>query len=171
MPYKRKRSSVEIDALAGQFRELWHPEDAMRPWLRTHAVMLRTMISNGWSWQGIADALKCAGITYQTGNALRGVILKNEVARACKQLKSAIPPLQVASESQTSTSPCSQQTEPDHSIPGTPPREILPAAVTALPTAPRFKPFTLKQQEPPRPLTPEEIEEREANRIRMFGQT
>jgi hypothetical protein len=128
------------------------------------------MVNDGWSWQGLADAMKCAGITYRTGNAWRGVILKNEVARACKPLKASAPLSVPVTEIRTETIPhvishrqiddVSRDTFADNAH----------DAMSPLPTVPRFKPFSLKPHEPPRPLTPTEIEEREENRIRMFGQ-
>jgi hypothetical protein len=170
MPYKRQPSGAEIQALAEHFRELWRPADVMRPWLRKHADLFRTMVNDGWSWQGLADALKCAGITYQTGNGWRGVILKNEVARACKPLKSSalLPPRE--SENRTASVPHLISHRQSDDIPRNAATDDTTNAVSPPPTLPRFKPFSLKPHEPPRPLTPTEIEEREANRVRMFGQ-
>lgn len=170
MPYKRKRSSAEIEALADQIRELWQPAEAVRPWLRKHAVMLRTMVNDGWTWQALADAFKCAGITYQTGNALRGVILKNEVARACKALKSAAPLPAPEMEKRAVSVPHFTPHGQADALPHDALADQASDAVSQPPNVPRFKPFSLKPHEPPRPLTPTEIEEREANRIRMFGQ-
>lgn len=170
MPYKRKRSSAEIEALADQIRDLWQPAEAVRPWLRQHAVMFRTMVHSGWTWQGLADALKCAGITYQTGNALRGVILKNEVARACKALKSAAPLPAPDKVTRPVSVPHLAPHRQNETLPHDASADRASDTMSQPPTVPRFKRFSLKPQEPPRPLTPTEIEEREANRIRMFGQ-
>ncbi len=63
MPYKRPPTDEEVEALAVEFRPLWRKDDAVRPWLRKHAMMLTALVHDDWSWAGVAAALGRAGIS------------------------------------------------------------------------------------------------------------
>jgi hypothetical protein len=87
MPFKRRPTPDEIDVLADEFRPLWRDGDVVRPWLRTHAMRLRSLIADGWSWAGLATVLTQAGITYRTRRPWTVNALKAEVSRANAPLK------------------------------------------------------------------------------------
>ena len=183
MPIKRRPSELELVALSDQFRAIWRPGDVLRPWLRKHHTTIRDLVHGDWSWATLADALTRAGITYRTGRAWSPEGLRREVARASAPLRgsrrhgASRPPAPLSSHD-TPDQPPILPAPPD--APARPAQPQLRPAVprpqgpdatptVATPPVPRFKAFSLKPQEPPRPLTPEEIEEREAMHHRMFG--
>ena len=183
MPIKRRPSELELVALSDQFRALWRPGDVLRPWLRRHHPMIRNLVHSDWSWATVADALTRASITYRTGRAWSAEGLRREVARASAPLRgygrhgaggpaAPLPSHEAAAQQATLSAapaallrPALQQIRPAVPRPQSP--QASPAVAT--PPVPGFKAFSLKPQEPPRPLTPEEIEEREAMHHRMFG--
>ena len=195
MPKSRQPSEPELKALTAEFRSQWHAGETVVPWLRLHEPRFRELIARGWSWAGLAAVLTRAGITYQTGRAWTGDNLRCDVYRASRPLKrqqrgaTASPP-RASREAPASASLVAPQAaamtpseipagqSPAQAEPKFKPMRLLPAAPQvaiglaqpAGPTAPkvpRFEAFTLKDQEPPRPLTPEEQQEREAIRKRF----
>jgi hypothetical protein len=174
MPLKRQPSDDELNALADEFRPLWRPGDVVRPWLRKHQTRLRALVADEWSWAALADALTRAGVTFRTKRPWTGDALKHEVRRAGLPLKRSRPEvmsqLHVIPPAVQPTAPQPERpTQPQFrpAVPQTRGTHASPAV--AAPPVPRFKAFSLKPQEPPRPLTPEEMEEREAMHHRMFG--
>jgi hypothetical protein len=87
MTYKRTPTDDEIETLAAQFRPLWRTGEAVRPWLRKHAVMLIDLVHDDWSWAGVAIALDRAGIAYKTGNPWQAEQLRAKIAAARRPLK------------------------------------------------------------------------------------
>lgn len=87
MTYKRTPTDDEIDALAELFRPLWRTGEAVRPWLRKHAVMLIDLVHDDWSWAGVAAALDRAGVSYKTGNPWQAEQLRAKIAAARRPLK------------------------------------------------------------------------------------
>jgi hypothetical protein len=169
MPIKRQPSDAELTALAERFRALWRQGDVLRPWLRKHHAMIRELVHDDWSWASVAEALRRARITYRTGRAWSAEGLRREVVRATIPLKRATP----------LPSPNSARAPAPPSEAGGPPQPKIRPATQALPrvdpnpsasgpSVPRFKPASPKPIEPPRQLTPQEIQEREAMRKRIF---
>jgi hypothetical protein len=188
MPIKREPSAPELKALAERFKALWRDGDVLRPWLRKHHEMIRELVHDDWSWASVAQALTQAGITWRTGRPWSAEGLRREIVRAVRPLKAGkrqvssyhtIPKGEVPSEK---GAPSPRQQAMDHSPQPTDPRfqpvrlaPIAPQNVhgtaqaeePTAPKVPRFKAFSLKDQEPPRPLTPEEQQERETIRKRF----
>ena len=174
MPIKRQPTDTELDAMAKRFRALWREGEILRPWLRKHHALFRELVDDDGSWAAVAAALTRAGITWRTGRAWSGEGLRREIVRARVLLKKrdkaaqtpALPPSTPAIHVQTAQS----STVPVQPLPA---RQILAAGDISPPTSgstvPRFKPASLRPQEPPRPPTPEEEQEREALRRRIFG--
>ena len=152
MSLKRRPTDADIEALADIFRPLWRQGDILRPWLRQHHELLRSLVHGEWSWAAVGEALTKLGITYRTGTPWTDKRLRSELSRALMPLKGyrqrqpkpearptaeiAIPPGAVA------------QTN----LPPNPP----PPAVAA---APRFKPASFRIPEsspPPGESTPSE---------------
>jgi hypothetical protein len=159
MPFKRRPTPNEIDVLADEFRPLWRDGDVVRPWLRTHAMRLRSLIADGWSWAGLATVLTQAGITYRTRRPWTVNALKAEVSRANAPLKAhKSAPRNMAEEMPRTSS--QSETRPMMSGP-------LPALDRAG-VFPKFAPASLKPYESPRPRTPEEDSEIENLRRRIF---
>jgi hypothetical protein len=157
MPVKRQPSEAELAALAEEFRALWRQGDVVVPWLRKHKNRLRALIADDWSWAAIADALTRAGITYRTGRPWTAHNLRYDVRRASRPLKRQLiagpaPPVPQA-------------------VAGPIPVQVTatPALPLSGPTAPGFKPASLKPYEPPRPPTADEEKEREAVRKKIYG--
>ena len=160
--------------MAERFRALWRKGEILRPWLRKHHALFRELVDDDGSWAAVAAALTRAGITWRTGRAWSGEGLRREIVRARVLLKKrdkaaqapAPPPSTQAIHAQTAQS----STAPVQQLPA---RAILAAGeispLPSGPTVPRFKPASLKPHEPPRPSTPEEEQEREAMRKRIFG--
>lgn len=188
MPIKREPSASELKALAERFKALWRDGDVLRPWLRKHHEMIRELVHDDWSWASVAQALTQAGITWRTGRPWSAEGLRREVVRAVRPLKTgkrqvsssnATPKGEVPSEQdalsirQQAADHSPQQADPliqPVGLAHTAPQDMRGTAQAEAPSAPkvpRFKAFSLKDQEPPRPLTPEEQQEREAIRKRF----
>ncbi|GLR68290.1 hypothetical protein GCM10010909_29710 [Acidocella aquatica] len=144
MSLKRRPTDADIEALAEIFRPLWRHGDIMRPWLRQHHELLRSLVHGEWSWAAVGAALTKVGITYRTGTPWTDKRLRSELSRALMPLKgyrqrqpkpeaqpmaqTAIPPGAVAQTDLPPNPP---------SAPNVPP----PPAVAA---APRFKPASFR---------------------------
>jgi hypothetical protein len=87
MPLKRSHTEAEIETLADMLRPLWRPGDVLRPWLRQHHELLRSLVHNDWSWAAIAQAMTLTGITYRTGKPWNADWLQCEIYRARQPLK------------------------------------------------------------------------------------
>jgi hypothetical protein len=192
MPKSRQPTEQELEALTAEFRGQWHTGETVVPWLRLHEPRFRELVARGWSWAGLAVVLTRAGITYQTGRAWTGDNLRCDVYRASRPLKrqqrrstasplrqapasaflvdpqaGAMPPNEIPTSQ--STSSAKPRFEPMRLLPAAS-QEVVgptPPAGSAASTVPRFKSFTLKDQEPPRPPTPEEQQEKDAIRKRF----
>ncbi|HQT65702.1 MAG TPA: hypothetical protein PLO16_14460 [Acidocella sp.] len=159
MSLKRRPTDSDIEALAEIFRPLWRQGDIMRPWLRQHHELLRSLVHGEWSWAAVGAALTKLGITYRTGTPWTDKRLRSELSRALMPLKGyrqrqpkpeaqptaeiAIPPGAVAQTNLPPNPPAA---------PNVPP----PPAVAA---APRFKPasFRIPESSPaPSESTPAE---------------
>jgi HAMP domain-containing protein len=193
MPAKRTPTEAEIEALTAEFRALWHAGEVVGPWLRKHQNRFRELLDEGWAWASIGEALTKAGVTYKTGRAWSGEVLRLDVKRASRPLKrtrravAASPMPGEAPAPSPSAAPAPLKLTPPHQRAGQAPAQAkptfkpaspLPAPPEAAggsaqteappgPVVPRFKAFSLKPQEPPRPLTPEQQQEREAIRKRF----
>ena len=170
MPIKRQPSEAELDALAERFHALWRQGDVLRPWLRKHHAMIRTLVHDDWSWAAVAEALTRVGITWRTGRAWSAEGLRREIIRASLPLKSrgraAEPPALAAPDPAPGVLAVPQATGA-----GPVPAQAI-AALAPLPSGspvPRFKPASLKPYEPPRPPTADEEKEREAVRKKIYG--
>jgi hypothetical protein len=174
MPYKRKPSETELNALAAELRALWRPGDIVGHWLRKYAHELRVLVHDDWSWAALADVLTRAGITYRTGHAWSADGLRHDVRRASRPLKRQLqiggtsivpvgaPTLSPARDAEPQFKLASLNTNQPQNA-----SSLAPAEAPVAPSGPRFKMFTLKPQEPPRKLTPVEQEERAAIRKRF----
>lgn len=187
MPAKRTPTEAEMEALTTEFRALWHAGEVIGPWLRKHQNRFRDLLDDGWAWASIGEALTKAGVTYKTGRAWSGEALRLDVKRASRPLKrtrravAASPmPGETPTPSPANASPPQDMAgqAPAQAKPTFKPASLLAAAPQAAggqaqaeapagPTVPRFKAFTVKPQDPPRPLTPEQQQEREAIRKRF----
>jgi hypothetical protein len=87
MSLKRRPTDAEIEALAEIFRPLWRQGDIMRPWLRQHHELLRSLVHGEWSWAAVGAALTKVGITYRTGTPWTDKRLRSELSRALMPLK------------------------------------------------------------------------------------
>lgn len=176
MSLKRKPTDAEIEVLAATLRPLWRPGDVVRPWLRQHRDMLLELVHGEWSWAAVGAALSKAGITYRTGAPWTAKTLRSEFSRAQTPLKG-------------------YRRRPGRSgdaAPEPPPVEtpvtigagaVPPAAAAAAPvilplppgprpfavSAPRFKPASLRVQDPPPVPNEAERVEIERNRRLTFG--
>jgi hypothetical protein len=162
---KPSPSDKDVEALAARFRDLWTPDQTVRPYLRKHGQFFRKQLEDGWSWAGLALALTKAGITYQTGTPWSANALMQAFSRAQSPLR--------GHGRQTGTG-----MEPHAAIPdaGAEPRAVhaplrhTDLGETAKP-APRFKGVSIRPSEPRRPKTEEELAEIERNRILTFGRS
>ena len=153
MSLKRRPTDADIEALADIFRPLWRQGDIMRPWLRQHHELLRSLVHGEWSWAAVGAALTKLGITYRTGTPWNDKRLRSELSRALMPLKGyrqRQPKLEARVTAQTAIPPGSvAQTD---LLPNPP-----PPAVAA---TPRFKPasFRIPESSPaPSESTPAEI--------------
>jgi hypothetical protein len=147
----------EINNLGNDLKKLWREGDAIRPWLRKHADMLIGLVHDDWSWAGVAAALSHAGITYRTGRAWQPEQLRVHIAAAKTPLKSTLR----RQENTTGIKEAATVTILS-------PREPREASAHNENT-PKFKAFSLKAPEPPRPVTSTENAERDALQTRLFG--
>ncbi len=153
MSLKRRPTDAEIEALAEIFRPLWRQGDIMRPWLRQHHELLRSLVHGEWSWAAVGAAMTKLGITYRTGKPWTEKGLRSELSRARMPLKGyrqRQPKPEAQATAETNLPPGAvAQTD----LPPIPP----PSAVAA---APRFKPasFRIPETSPaPSESTPAEI--------------
>ena len=176
MSLKRKPTDAEIEVLAATFRPLWRPGDVVRPWLRQHRDMLLELVHGEWSWAAVGTALSKAGITYRTGAPWTAKTLRSEFSRAQTPLKgyrrrpgrsegaaSEPPPV----EAPVTTGAGEVPRAPAPAAPIMSP--LPPGAVPSAASGPRFKPASLRVQEPPPVLSEAERAEIERNRRLTFG--
>jgi hypothetical protein len=162
---KPSPSDKDVEALAARFRDLWTPDQTVRPYLRKHGQFFREQLEDGWSWAGLALALTKAGITYQTGTPWSADALIQAFSRAQSPLR--------GHGRRTGTG-----MQPHAAIPDGEPEprvvhvssERANSGGTAKP-APRFKAVSIRPSEPRRPKTEEELAEIERNRILTFGRS
>jgi hypothetical protein len=185
MTYKRTPTDDEIEALAEQFRPLWRAGEAIRPWLRKHALMLNDLVHDDWSWAGVAAALDRAGIAYRTGNPWQAEQLRAKIAgtrRPLKHAKAALAKVSGALPGGSSEDdrviepsppanapelrrPVSQRRPDPPPQPGASERNSPPGHIPE----PRFKPAVARPYAPPVQLTAEERVEIDENRKRVLG--
>ncbi len=176
MSLKRKPTDAEIETLAATFRPLWRPGDVVRPWLRQHRDMLLELVHGEWSWAAVGAALSKAGITYRTGAPWMAKALRSEFSRAQTPLKgyrrrlgrsedaaSAPPPVEAAATIGAGVVP--PAAAPASPVISPLPRGPRPPAASG----PRFKPASLRTQEPPSVLSEAERAEIERSRRLTFG--
>lgn len=153
MSLKRRPTDADIEALAEIFRPLWQQGDIMRPWLRQHHELLRSLVHGEWSWAAVGAALTKLGITYRTGTPWTDKRLRSELSRALMPLKGYRQ-----RQAKTQTHPTAQTAIPPGAVAQTDQPPIpSPPAVAA---APRFKPasFRIPESSPaPSESTPAEI--------------
>jgi hypothetical protein len=147
MSLKRRPTDAEIEALAEIFRPLWRQGDIMRPWLRQHHELLRSLVHGEWSWAAVGAAMTKLGITYRTGKPWTEKGLRSELSRALMPLKGyrqrqPKPEAQATAETNLRPGAVAQTNLPPipPSVPSLPPA----AAVAA---APRFKPASFRISE------------------------
>jgi len=170
MPIKRQPPEAELDALAERFRALWRQGDVVRPWLRKHHAMIRTLVHDDWSWAAVAEALTRAGITWRTERAWSAEGLRREIIRASRPLKSrawATEPPAPAAPDPGPEAPDVPHTAADSQAPAQAAAALAPPPGGS--PVPRFKPASLKPYEPPRPPTADEEKEREAVHKKVYG--
>ena len=160
MSLKRRPTDADIEALAEIFRPLWRQGDIMRPWLRQHHELLRSLVHGEWSWAAVGAALTKLGITYRTGTPWTDKRLRSELSRALLPLKGyrqRLPKPEAQATAQTAIPPGAvAQTD----LPSIPP----PPAVAA---TPRFKPASFRIPE----SSPAPSESTPANIARSHRQT
>ena len=176
MSLKRKPTDAEIETLAATFRPLWRPGDVVRPWLRQHHDMLLELVHGEWSWAAVGAALSKAGITYRTGAPWTAKALRSEFSRAQAPLKGY---RRRSGRSEDATSAQPPVEAPVTIGAGVVPPAAAPAAPVMSPlppgpgpsaaSGPRFKPASLRVQEPPPVLSEAERAEIERNRRLTFG--
>ena len=140
MSLKRRPTDAGIEALAEIFRPLWRQGDILRPWLRQHHELLRSLVHGDWSWAAVGAALTKVGITYRTGTPWTDKRLRSEFSRALMPLKGyrqRQPKPEVQQTAQTAISPGAVAQKDPPSTPS-------PPAVAA---APRFKPASFRTPE------------------------
>lgn len=159
MPTKRIPPDDEIQMMASALFPFYKRGESIRPFLRRNQSLIRDIVRDE-SWATFALILMQLGIKYSTGTPWTARTLHHEFIHAIAPSKR-----QAKRHVTTAEKPALQpQIHAEYSAVATEGNH----AGHPQPT-PRFKPFSLKAQEPPRPLTQGEIEDREANRIRMFG--
>lgn len=176
MSLKRKPTDAEIETLAATFRPLWRPGDVVRPWLRQHQDMLLELVHGEWSWAAIGAALSKAGITYRTGAPWTAKTLRSEFSRAQMPLKGYRRRLGRSEDAASEQPPVEA---PVTIVAAVVPPAVAPAAPVMSPlrpgpgpsaaSGPRFKPASLRTQEPPPVLSEAERAEIERNRRLTFG--
>ena len=147
MSLKRRPTDADIEALAEIFRPLWRQGDIMRPWLRQHHELLRSLVHGEWSWAAVGAALTKVGITYRTGTPWTDKRLRSELSRALMPLKGyrqRQPKLEARATAQTAIPPGAGAQADLPSIPPSAPSVPPPPAVAA---APRFKPASFRTPE------------------------
>jgi hypothetical protein len=185
MTYKRTPTDDEIEALAEQFRPLWRAGEAVRPWLRKHALMLNDLVHDDWSWAGVAAALDRAGIAYRTGNPWQAEQLRAKIAGTRRPLKheataiakvsGALPGGSSEEDVVVEISPPAKPLDLRIAVAGRRPdlhphpdaNELKPPPGQI--AEPRFKPAVARPYAPPVQLTAEERAEIDANRKRILG--
>jgi hypothetical protein len=174
MPLKRQPSDEELNQLAAEFRALWQSGNVIRPWLRKHQARLKTLVGEDWSWATLADALTRAGITYRSKRPWTGDGLKAEVRRAGLPLKRQPFAAPSPTTGQVPVGgPHRHQLPPSGPVPSQfmaarrPPGDPEIAGDNRARSVLRFKPGAIRPPEPPRPLTQDEIEQREVMRKRL----
>ncbi len=175
----------EVDALALRLSMLHKRGQSIRPFLRKHASVFRDLMNDDWSWSGIAMAMTKAGIMYETKTEWSGTVLMKTFWRAQLPLKgkqtnsrsdpeSRMIQNEVPVEADSLSLPSSPSTKSIFSRPEAA-HDIARSGgsepIFQNETSPKFRAFSVKAQEPPREPTAEEIREREAIRIRMFGKS
>ena len=179
MPLKRIPVDDEIEAMAAAMLPLVKRGETVRPFLRRNQEWLLALVREE-SWATLALVINKIGITYSTGKPWTARTLSHEFLHATAPLKgyrnrrkqNAVAPnfSVITSASAPAESNPGSKSELDAASPhlaAVPDITSLAEATTS--PVPKFKPFSLKRPEPKRELTPQEIEEREAIRIRMFG--
>jgi hypothetical protein len=187
MNVKPPPSNAEIRDLAKRLKPLWASGQSVRPFLRKHAGMIRTLQSQGWSWAGLALAFNKAKITYRTDKPWTADTLMQAFSRAQVPLqqhgfgaadesrkhdKNPTNLIKVEETGRILDAPRLAVETPSASaanVPSPVPDELARATSASFPSVPQFKPFSLKPQELPPDLSPGEIEERAALHRRMFG--
>ncbi|HQT74617.1 MAG TPA: hypothetical protein PLX84_11820 [Acidiphilium sp.] len=137
MSLKRRPTDAEIEALAEIFRPLWRQGDIMRPWLRQHHELLRSLVHGEWSWAAVGAALTKVGITYRTGTSWTDKRLRSELSRALMPLKGyrqRQPKPETRPTAQTAIPPGATAQTDQPPIP--PPQSVA--------AAPRFKPASFR---------------------------
>ena len=144
MSLKRKPTDADIEALAEIFRPLWREGDIMRPWLRQHHELLRSLVHGESSWAAVGAALTKLGITYRTGKPWTEKGLRSELSRALMPLKGyrqRQPKPEARPTAQTAIPPgTGGQTDLPPIPPSVPSLPPAPAAAAA----PRFKPASFR---------------------------
>jgi hypothetical protein len=144
MSLKRKPTDAEIEALAEIFRPLWQQGDILRPWLRQHHELLRSLVHGEWSWAAVGAALTKVGITYRTGMPWTDKRLRSELSRALLPLKGyrrRQPKPEAQPTAKTTLLPGAvAQTD----LPPIPPSAPSLPPAPAVAAAPRFKPASFR---------------------------
>ncbi|HQT89989.1 MAG TPA: hypothetical protein PK677_15860 [Acidiphilium sp.] len=160
MSLKRRPTDAEIEALAEIFRPLWRQGDIMRPWLRQHHELLRSLVHGEWSWAAVGAALTKLGITYRTGKPWTEKGLRSELSRALMPLKGyrqRQPKPEALPTAEINLPPGAvAQTN----LPPIPPSALNVPQPPAIAAAPRFKPasFRIPESSPaPSESTPADI--------------
>jgi hypothetical protein len=163
----------------------------VRRFLRKHAALFREFKNDGWSWAGLALVLNKAKITYDTSTPWNSDSLvqaysraqasgkgKNHSSSTQREFdnKASLPPnhdknrtnlIDAGQDSRVNAADVARQSSPgaqnlEHAI-------VPSASRDAVKPAPRFKPVSLRQHQPPRAPTEEELAKIEENRRLTFG--
>ncbi|MCU4162107.1 hypothetical protein AiwAL_18805 [Acidiphilium sp. AL] len=144
MSLKRRPTDADIEALAEIFRPLWREGDIMRPWLRQHHELLRSLVHGEWSWAAVGAALTKVGITYRTGTPWTDKRLRSELSRALMPLK-GYRQRQLKPEAQpTAQTAIPPGTVAQADLPPIQPSALSMPAPQSVAAAPRFKPASFR---------------------------
>jgi hypothetical protein len=144
MSLKRRPTDADIEALAEIFRPLWRQGDIMRPWLRQHHELLRSLVHGEWSWAAVGAALTKVGITYRTGTPWTDKRLRSELSRALLPLKGyrqRQPKPEAQATAETNLPPGAVALT---DLPPIPPSALNVPPLPAVAAVPRFKPASFR---------------------------
>lgn len=181
MNQKPLPSRANVKGLATRLKNLWAPDQSVRPFLRKHTALFRELQRDGWSWAGLALGMNKAGITYRTAKPWTADTLMQAFSRAQVALKDKPRPQQEAPKEAAiqdgNTAMAASTTDAGASFVAPAIAEptafgaplSAPVGGEATRPAPRFKPVSFRPREPLRVLTSEERAEIEENRRLTFG--
>jgi len=167
-------SNDEVNTLSDELRPLIQQGDTVREFIRRNPEALRRVVEEK-SWKTLAAVMTTLGMTYKTGTPWTRGAIQREFVKASTPFKErrGRRKSEPAVLQNIDVPPPPESAEGSLDIP----RRAAPHPAGAIEAPPRpvmqpkpmFEPFTLKDQEPRRELTPEELRKIEETKIRIFG--